>query len=361
MQLTDVTVREGAQMPGRSYTADQRVTAGRRIDELGVAAIQTGFPRAGAVERETSRRLAETVAAETVAIARALPADVETAVETGVDTVEVFAPLSELHLEHDLGKSREEVFEMLRTAVDTAHAAGVDVRVSLLDAFRTDEAHIVDAFDRFGDVSLINLADTVGCRAPRTVRTRLETLATRADLGRTSVHFHDDLGVGVANALTAAECGVANADVSVGALGERAGNPALEELVVAGTLEYDDTFGIETNRLIPLATAVLEDLGEPIPDRKPILGTEPTRHEAGLHTAVMLEEPTAYEPFDPERFGGRRTLVFGSGTGRGGARKLLEQAGIESTDDRIERFRDRLAEEGPLDQDAAMELAERLF
>lgn len=359
MQLTDVTVREAAQMPGRSYTAEQRVRAAQAIDRLGVDRIQAGFPIAGETERDVVSEVSATVDAKTVAIARALERDVEAALSADADVIEVFAPVSELHLEHDLDTSREEVLAMLDEAVGRARDGGATVQLMVLDGFRTAPEHLLSVFERFDDVRLIGLADTVGRRSPTSVRSMLDRLATHIDLDRVGVHFHNDLGVGPANVLTAYECGVANADVSIGALGERVGNPALEEVVAVGDLEYDDTFGVDSGQLVPVAETVLDALDEAISPRKPILGREATRHEAGLHTAAMLDEPRLFEPFDPARFGGERTLVFGEGTGRGGARKLLDSAGVEVSEDAVDQFLALLDEHGPLDEQAARELAER--
>lgn len=361
MQLTDVSVREGAQMPGRSYTAEQRIRAGQAIDRLGVDRIQPGFPAAGEVEQEVVRELSATVEAETVAIARALERDVEAALSANADVIEVFAPISEAHLEHDLDKSREEVLTMLEDAVLLAQEEGAEVQLAVLDGFRTAHEHLITVFDRFDDMPMIGLADTVGRRSPKSVRSTLDHLSAHVDLERVSVHFHNDLGVGPANVMTAYECGVANADVSIGALGERVGNPALEEVVAVSDLEYDDALGIDLEQIVPVAEEVLDIFDEQYSARKPILGREATTHEAGLHTAAMLEEPSLFEPFDPARFGGERTLIFGEGTGRGGATKLLAQVGVDPTDDQVTQFLKLLEEHGPMDQTAAQELAERRF
>lgn len=357
MQLTDVTVRESAQMPGRSYTAEQRIRAGKAIDSLGVDRLQPGFPAAGDVEREVVRELSSQIDAETVAIARALEQDVEAAVAANADVIEVFAPVSELHLDHDLGKSRDEVLEMIDDALRAGRKDGAIVQLMILDGFRTENEHLRQVFDRFDDLRMIGLADTVGRRSPTSVRSTLDQLSSYVDLNRVSVHFHNDLGVGPANVLTAYECGVGNADVSIAALGERVGNPALEEVVAVGDLEYDDCFGVDPQRLIPVAEEVLDALGEEISERKPILGREATTHEAGLHTAAMLDEPSVFEPFDPSRFGGERTLIFGEGTGRGGARKILESVGLEPNEADTDNFLQILAQYGPLDREDARQLA----
>lgn len=359
MRLTDVTIREGAQMPGRSYTAEQRIRAGKAIDKLGVDCIQPGFPIAGEVERKVVRELSTTVDAETVAIARALERDVEAALTSNADIIEVFAPISDLHLDYDLGKSREEVLDMVNDAVTLGQDGGAQVQLMILDGFRTSHEHLETVFERFSDLRMIGLADTVGRRSPKTVRSTLNRLSSYVDLEQVGVHFHNDLGVGPANVLAAYECGVRNADLSIAALGERVGNPALEEVVAIGDLEYDDTFGVDPQHLVPVAEEVLNALGEDISARKPILGREATTHEAGLHTAAMLTEPGTFEPFDPSKFGGERTLIFGEGTGRGGARKLFKQIGIEPTEETIDQFIELLAEHGPIDQETAQNLAER--
>lgn len=357
MELTDVTVRESAQMPGRSYTAEQRIRAGEAIDSLGVDRLQPGFPAAGDVEREVVRELSSRADAETVAIARALEGDVEAAVTANADVIEVFAPVSELHLEHDLGKSRDEVLEMIDDALRAGREGGAVVQLMILDGFRTKNEHLRRVFDRFDDLRMIGLADTVGRRSPKSVRSTLEQLSTHVDLERIGVHFHNDLGVGPANVLTAYECGVSNADLSIAALGERVGNPALEEVVAVGDLDYDDSFGVDPQRLIPVANEVLDALGEEVSARKPILGREATTHEAGLHTAAMLDEPSAFEPFDPSRFGGERTLIFGEGTGRGGARKILESVASDPDKDAVDDFLELLSQHGPMDREDAQQLA----
>jgi isopropylmalate/homocitrate/citramalate synthase len=361
MRLTDVTVRESAQMPGRSYTAEQRIQAGQAIDRLGVDRIQPGFPVAGEVEREVVRELSSTVNAETVAIARALEHDVEAALTSNADIIEVFAPVSELHLDYDLGKPREEVLRMIDDAIMLGQNGGAEIQLMILDAFRTAHEHLQTVFERFSDLRMIGLADTVGRRSPKTVRSTLDRVSTYADLEQVGVHFHNDLGVGPANVLTAYECGVGNADLSIAALGERVGNPALEEVVAIGEMEYNDPFGVDSQRLVPVAEKVLDVLEEEISARKPILGQEATTHEAGLHTAAMLDEPSVFEPFDPSKFGGERTLIFGKGTGRGGAQKLLKQGGVKPTEETIECCLELLAEHGPMDQEAAQDLIDHEF
>ena len=357
MRLQDVTVREGGQMPGRAYEVDDRVAAASALDRLGLDAIQVGFAVTGDPDAAAISRAAEACDADVVSIARAVTRDVEAALAAGADVVEVFGPLSDLHLDHVVGKTREGMLAAMREAVDAVHDGGAAATLTLVDAFRTPPEVVADAVSAFDDCAFVSFADTVGTATPRSARRFLEAVGARVDLGRTGVHLHDYLGCATANALVAHELGVGKADVSVASLGERAGNTALEELVVAGHLEYDETFGLSLEELVPACRDVLEALGESVDPRKAVLGSAVHEHESGSHGAAMLEEPSAMEPYDPARFGGSRVLVFGPKTGRGGCRRLLERADRAATDERVARLADRLAEDGPMALDDAVALA----
>lgn len=357
MLLNDVTLREGDQMPGSDYSVEQKIEAGRALDDLGISYVQTGSPITGESDREATRRLSAKVSAETIGLARAIPDDIDAVFDAEADIVEVILPLSDRHLEHALGTTREEALAMADEAVAHADDHGVTVHVSLVDAFRTDVAHLIDFFELFPIPEYVNLADSVGARTPKTVRETLTSLEGSVDFERIGVHFHDDMGVGTANTLTAYEAGVAKADVSVASLGERAGNTALEEVVVAGVTEHNKGFGIETDRLVPVCERVLDALGESVEPRKSVLGEAVTTHESGLHTAAMLNDPSVFEPFAPAHFGGERNLLFGNGTGQSSACILLERAGVEPTDERIDELLSALHEEGPLELEEALALA----
>lgn len=361
MHVADVTLREGDQMPGRDFTVEEKVDCARRLDDLGVPFIQPGFPITGEKDRQVIAELAGTTDAEIVALARALAGDIDVAVDAGADVVETFVAASDRHLEHLLGTSREEMLSTLVEAVDRIDDAGVTAHVTLTDAFRAEPAQLVEFVETIPDVPYVTLADSVGARTPETVRDFLAELSPRVDVSRLGVHFHDDLGCATANALAAIDAGVGKVDVSVGGLGERAGNTALEEVVVARAVEHGDDLGLQTGALVPTCRAVLDSLGEPYDDRKAVLGERTTEHESGIHTAAMLADPATLEPFDPARFGGTRRLVFGKPTGKSSARQLLERAGADPTEETISAYLDALATEGPLDLDEALALAQRRF
>ncbi|KTG20239.1 LeuA family protein [Haloferax profundi] len=330
--LLDVTCREGEQRPGCSYSTEQKAGAVRALDGLGVEYVQIGFPVAGPQTGEVCQRV--DVDTKLTGIARAVPRDIEAAVDAGVDVIDVFAPTSEKQRTELLGKDEDELLSLVGETVDTAHETGLEVHFTAMDGFRTDPTFLDVVFDSI-DAEYLTIADTVGVKTPFEVTSFLEELSTSPE--RLGVHFHDDLGVATANALAAVAYGVQKVDVSVAGIGERAGNVPIEEFVVAaatsGLISLPE---INESELIPSAKSVLAALGESVPDEKSILGTDVFSHESGLHTAAMLDDPSTFEPFDPSTFGGSRNLYFGRQTGAGAARRLLKRTDVKPTEERVE-------------------------
>ena len=360
IQLSDLTLREGDQQPDTDYTVEQKVEVGRLLDRLGVGFVQAGFPITGDVDSETIRTLAGELDAEVVGLARALEGDIEAAATAEADVVDIIIPSSAHQRPYVIGGTRQEVLETAIDAVDVALDYGLEVHLSLMDAFRSDVETVTEYFEELPEVSCITLPDTVGTRTPHSVESFLESVTEHVDPSRIGAHFHNDLGVATANSLSAGAVGVEKVDVSVAAIGERAGNAPLEEVVIAGSVDGGLEFDIELEELIPVCTEILEILDEPIPGNKPGLGERVFAHESGLHTAAMLDEPSAFEPFDPARFGGKRLLMFGEQTGRGAARTLLERAGRAPSDALISAFRAELSAQGPVGTEKALDIAARL-
>lgn len=356
MRLLDATLREGAQRSGRSFSVDQKVEAARILADLGVHAIQVGFPVARDGSADVCARL--DVDAELVGIARAIERDVDAAVEAGVDVVEFGIPMSDIQRDHILGVSAEEAIEKAVEIYEYGRNQGVAVNVSAQDSFRADPA-VLNELAAAVEPATFTILDTVGAATPATVDRYLTAMT--ADTDRLGVHFHNDLGVAEANVLTAAEYGVAKADVTVGGIGERVGNAALEEVVIAGSVgEPTVDFGVDLEGLIPACHRVLDILGEDVPPHKPVLGRTAFEHESGMHTATMLDEPAVYEAFDPAAFGGDRRLLFGPSSGRGAARRLLQRAGAaDVSDEQVEQYLEALHDlDEHVDLETAVAMAE---
>ncbi len=357
MRLCDVTLR-AASRPSVDLSADveQRVEAGRALDRLGVPLVGTGRPAAGDIERETTERLAADLSADVVPCCRATDDDVEAALAADPDAVEVVVPVSDARLEHRLGCSRDEAFDRASETVLRARESGVDVHLALADAFRAEVPAVAGAFGRFG--CPIVLADTTGARTPPFVAGFLRTLAdASADLTRAGVRFRDDLGCATANALVAAETGIDRVDASVGGLGERAGRAATEAVIVATESRGADA-GVTAEETLPACRNVLRALGTSVDERAAVLGEAATA--LAVEEEAELDDPAAFEPFDPGAFGGRRRVVFGSRTDPEAARELLRRADREPTADAVDRLLERLAEAGPVELETAVELADEV-
>lgn len=357
MYLCDVTIREAGQLPGREYDYNQKVDAANVLDDLGLDYIQATFPATGEPDQSVTQELAASIDANIVALARAKPDDIDACLNAGADIVEVFGTVSSLHLDHVVHQSRAEMINAFQQCVDRVRDAGAVPHIILTDAFRTEQEHLLKVYQRFPEVDIISLADTVGAQQPNEVRQTLQDLSVEVDPSRIGVHFHDDLGMATANLLIAQEAGVGRGDVSVAALGERAGNAALEEIITSTDLASDNEFGIDVEKTIPACHDVLNILNEEIHPQKAILGQDVLEHEAGIHTQAMLEDPATFEPFDPHRFGGSRRLLFGPQTGRRGVQHLLERAGVATDEEAIEHLTHQLRTHGPVDFADALELA----
>ncbi|MFB6187587.1 MAG: LeuA family protein, partial [Halobacteriaceae archaeon] len=316
-QFKDLTLREGSQVPGFQISTD----AGKRvIDELvslDVDVVEISFPRASS--REEWYRYADDLDIRTVALARAVPGDIDAALQVGPDEIEIMINSSDKQLEYALGKSRFEAKELLLTAVDRAIDGGVDVGITLMDAIRAENDFLAEVAKDGVDAGAnhVTLADTTGYGTPSTVG---ETVDSVVDVVESdipiSIHAHDDLGVATANAAAGVQAGAQIVDATVGGIGERAGNAPLEEVAVL-LAENEVPIDLILTELVPSIKKIHNILDLTIPPAKPIIGERAYRHESGMHTAAMLQDPSTYEPFTPAEYGGERTLLFGSDTGRG--------------------------------------------
>lgn len=358
----DLTLREGSQVPGLEITEEMGLQIIDALAELDVECVEVSFPRAAA--RESWYRRADEVGLRTAALARSIPGDVDAALEVDPDEIEVIVNSSDVQLEYALGKTRTEARELLVENVARAIDGGADAGATLMDSIRADNEFLRTCARAAVDAGAkhITLADTTGAGDPETVR---ETVTAVADeIGGEAgiaVHTHDDLGVATANAVTGVRAGATSVDATIGGLGERAGNAPLEEVAVL-LAEHGESPAFELEELVPVCHRVYETLEIDVPPGKPVIGERAYRHESGLHTAAMLQEPSTYEPFEPANYGGRRDLLFGRDTGRGAVRTLLEEVDVEPTAEETAALLETIQtaaeeKEAPLRADEARALA----
>jgi 2-isopropylmalate synthase len=319
------------------------------LDEMGVHVVEAGFPVNSEAEFEAVRDIAASTDTTTCGLARVVEEDVEAALESGVEMVHVFCSTSDVQIEDSMHASREKVIERSVESVRRVREAGATVMFSPMDATRTDEAFLEEVVREVSaaGVDWINVPDTVGVATPGRFRALIETVCEYAS-APVDVHTHDDFGLAAANALAGFEAGAAQAQVSVNGIGERAGNAASEEVVMALESVYDVDTGIDTGRFAELSEMVARCSDVPVPANKPVVGANAFAHESGIHAAGVIENSDTFEPgvMTPEMVGADREIVLGKHAGTNSVREHLEAAGFAPTDAEVRAITRKVKEYG---------------
>lgn len=338
VEICDVTLRDGEQTPGVSFNCEEKKEIARILDAVGVEVIEAGFPAVSANEKKTVREICDMgLDARICALARADRHDIDAAVDCGVDMIGVFAATSDLHIRTKYRKSRDEVLAETCSMIEYAHDQGVTVRFGAEDASRTALPDLIGAYRQVADAGadLVTFADTVGCMTPSEIgeKVRAITAAVRTPL---CVHCHDDLGCATANTIAAAENGAFQLHTTVNGLGERAGNAALEEVLVI-LAKKTDIARYDLSHLQELSGMVEKASGIAVAKNKAVVGAHAFAHESGIHIAAILKDPETYEYIDPSLVGASRTFILGKHTGRHAIRHAAASLGYELDDARISR------------------------
>jgi len=341
IEICDVTLRDGEQTPGVSFTHDEKMTIARALDEIGVEVIEAGFPVVSSAEKECVAAIARSgLSARVCCLARALRPDVEAALDCDVDMVSIFIATSDLHIRHKYRKPRAEVLDDALDMVEFAADHGVQVRFAAEDASRTDPAFLIEMYSRGAEcgADLVSFADTVGCLAPLEIHAVISRIL--GDVHHPlCIHCHNDLGFAAANTITAAAAGAFQLHTTVNGIGERAGNAALEQVLVAlrmkgGVDRYDLTRLQEISRLVARCSGV-------VPERtRPIVGENAFAHESGIHSHGVITRSDTFEPgiMTPEMVGHRRRLKLGKHAGRHAVRQMLAEVHMTPTDAQLDEI-----------------------
>ncbi len=328
--IFDTTLRDGEQTPGVTFTIDEKIAIARQLDRLGVDIIEAGFPITSKGEAEAVKKIAaEGLQARVAALARTTKLDIDRALDTGVDYVHIFIATSDIHLEHKLKMTREEVKQQSVESIEYAKEHGVTVEFSPEDATRTEIGYLKEICRAVSEAGAdkINVPDTVGVMTPRITYEFFKDLKSVTDVPL-SAHAHNDFGQATANSLAAIEAGAEQVHVCVNGLGERAGNASLEEVVMGLIAQYGVTTGIVTRQIAETSDLVQRLSGFYLLPMTPIVGDNAFTHEAGIHVHGMLSHPGAYEPLTPEIVGKKRRFVAGKHTGRHAIDSMLEEMGV---------------------------------
>ncbi|MGF1632888.1 MAG: 2-isopropylmalate synthase [Phycisphaerae bacterium] len=352
VRIFDTTLRDGEQSPGATLTLMEKVEIARHLEAMGVDVIEAGFPISSEGDFEAVKRIAGTITGSVVCgLARCTEKDIDAAgravAEAPHRRVHVFCATSKIHREHKLKKAKDEIIKISVAAVQQAKTFTDDVEFSPEDASRTELEfleEIVHAAVEAG-ATTINLPDTVGYAVPasyaemfRHLLAKLPVLAERGVV--LSSHCHNDLGLAVANSLAAVEAGARQVECTVNGIGERAGNAALEEIVMALKVR-GDAFGvrstIDTRKLFPASRMVSTLTGLMVQRNKAVVGQNAFAHEAGIHQDGMLKHRETYEIMHPEDVGVQKNLlVLGKHSGRHAFKDRVTQLGFRLPDDQLE-------------------------
>lgn len=358
IKIFDTTLRDGEQSPGASMNTEEKIQIAAQLERLGVDIIEAGFAAASPGDFDAVSKIAQRVQNSTVcSLARALESDIKAAGEAvgkaRMKRIHTFIATSPIHMEFKLKMSPDEVIKRAVNAVTYARTFVEDVEFSCEDAGRSDIGfmkEIVDAVIEAG-ATTINLPDTVGFRLPSEIGAMVREMSEYTK-GRAiiSVHNHNDLGLGVANSLEAVLNGARQIECTINGLGERAGNAALEEIVMAIKTRKDIFAGYDTNintkEIYPASRLIANITGiEPQPN-KAIVGKNAFAHESGIHQDGMLKNKETYEIIRPEDIGldMEDTLVLGKHSGRAAFKDKLAKLGFtvseEDLNSAFERFKE---------------------
>jgi len=347
----DTTLRDGEQSPGASMTITEKLMLARQLERLRVDVIEAGFPISSEGDFESVRRIAEEIRTITIAgLSRASKGDIDRCWDAvrhaAKPRIHTFLATSDIHLEYKLKKSREEVLQIAREAVAYAKSLCQDVEFSAEDSTRSDLpflAKVVEAVIEAG-ANVVNIPDTVGYTIPEEYARRIKYLYDHVpNIGKAilSVHCHNDLGLAVANTVTAIQNGVRQVECTVNGIGERAGNASLEEIVMA-LHTRKDLFGIETGintrEIWPSSAMVTNLTGMLVQPNKAIVGRNAFAHEAGIHQDGVIKSKLTYEIMRPEDVGIKEsTLVMGKHMGRHALKQKYQELGFDLSDAEIEK------------------------
>jgi methanogen homocitrate synthase len=347
VEICDTTLRDGEQTPGVSFTCEEKQNIAWKLDEIGIEVIEAGFPSVSPYEKECVTCISRMGAdARICCLSRARPGDIEAAIDCDVDMVSIFIATSDLHIRHKFRKPREEVLASALDMVDLARDHGLQIRLAAEDASRTDLSFLKEFYlageERGAD--LLSFADTVGCLIPTEMHTVMSDLVNSLHKPLCA-HCHNDMGCATANTITAAQAGAYQLHTTVNGIGERAGNAALEEVLVAlymkgGIDRYDLT------HLTALSRMVENYSGITLQKTKPVVGDHAFSHESGIHIAAILEDPRTYEYFLPDMVGGERRFILGKHTGKKALEHVVATLGYQLNEEQICKVLDEVKELG---------------
>ena len=336
IKIVDTTLRDGEQTAGVVFSNQEKLDIARMLDEIGVHQIEAGIPEMGGGEQSSIEKMAHMgLQASVLGWCRAVRSSVDAALACGVDAVAISISTSEIHIKHKLNKTREWVIEAMTQNAAYAKEQGLrHVSVNAEDASRSDMEYLVQfglAAKQAG-ADRLRYCDTVGIMEPFAICEQVKQLIERIGLP-VEMHTHNDFGLATANALAGIRAGAAFVNTTVNGLGERAGNAALEEVVMALKHLHKLEMAVDTSKFRRLSELVAKASARDIPIWKAIVGANVFAAESGIHADGILKNPMTYEAFAPEEVGLQRQILIGKHSGTHSVKNKFSEYGIHLSDD----------------------------
>jgi 2-isopropylmalate synthase len=349
--IFDTTLRDGEQAAGTSLNLQEKLEIAGQLDKLGVDVIEAGFPASSTGDFEAVRLVGRelrrpTICALTLANLEGIDRAWEAVKEAEHPRIHVFLSASDIHLAHQLKKSRDEVLKMSRETVARARSYLDDVEFSPMDASRADPAYLYQILEAVieAGATTVNIPDTVGYATPQEFGSLIQGILDNVpNIGKAvvSVHCHDDLGLAVANSLESIRVGARQVECTINGIGERAGNASMEEIVMALKTRQDFfklSTNIDTSQIYRTSRLVSELTGFPVQPNKAIVGANAFRHQSGIHQDGVLKKSITYEIMDPKSVGiPSSSLVLSKVSGRHAFKERLFELGYTLSEEDLNR------------------------
>jgi len=339
LSLVDCTLRDGEQQAGVTLTREEKVEIAKKLNEIGIPEIEVGMPAVSEDDRIAIKEMARLgFKSRLTALARPTPEDIDMLAECGVWCATISIPIGDLQRKYKLGWSDEEYISRMLKAAEYAKKKGLYVNISPYDTMRVNPEfleRVLQEIVRAGTVDRVRLVDTVGAATPMTIKYLVRKMKSILGSIPIEVHCHDDFGLATACTLAGAEAGAEYLSTTMNGVGERAGNAATEEVLVALKFLYGIDLGVDLTKITETSRLVERTTGVMVQQNKAVVGRHAFAHESGLVVAGVLKNHFVGEAYAPEAVGQTRELLIGKKSGASAIANKLSARGIVLPDEKV--------------------------